>query len=317
MGKVTTTINTTFLMRVGSTSTIQQCFDTKTITFGCAANWLDFALNTKNQTTGDTYECVFARLKKGDPRIDKITDVKGKPIGDHLLVLENEADDSCILRYIPTILQPIMCFYSFKANEIRKRFSYGDRLAPFFGFNLDTYRSNMEYTEDNASFLFIKDPVSFINDLKEAIPNSVTNNSGNLTSERFYGGFDPDYPLFCKDVDYDKHTHKEYFIDTPKSQEEMFWKMPEYRTQAELRITIPGINFINLYDPNKKYNYELNQLKVFLPKFHEYAMVISAKEAHSVYFDNFDDTLNTCSWTISNSTEKELGLKAINLYRKI
>ncbi|MEF9984669.1 MAG: hypothetical protein RR710_09045 [Oscillospiraceae bacterium] len=309
MSKATSIVSTSLLMRIGPTHKIQQCFDAKTITFGCAANWLNYALKENNQLTGDFFECIFARLEKGDPRIDTMTDAKGNPMGDHLLVLENEADDSCILRLIPTILKPVMCFYSFNTNAIRKRFADGNSLAPSFGLNLDRYRTNMGYMEDSSSFLFITDPVRFFADLKKEIPLAVSNNTAKLTSKRFYGNFNPEEPMFFKEVDYDKHTSSEFYYDLPEAQEEMFWKMPEYRTQAELRITIPNINFVNLYDPNKEYNYEMNELNIFLPKFQEYATVVSAKEVHSLYFSEFDEKLNTYRWTILKSTEDELKIQ--------
>ena len=89
MGRVNYSVTTSLLMRVGNSKVIQKCYDEKTIQFGCAANWLDYALKCKNQAVGDYYECVFAHIPKGDARVNSITDIHGKPMGDHLLILEN------------------------------------------------------------------------------------------------------------------------------------------------------------------------------------------------------------------------------------
>ena len=62
------------LMRVGTTESIERCYNTSTIQFGCAANWLDYALKKNNNSTGDIFECVFAHVLKNDPRINEITD---------------------------------------------------------------------------------------------------------------------------------------------------------------------------------------------------------------------------------------------------
>ena len=59
--------------------------------------------------------------------------------------------------------------------------------AKWFSFDLNAYREDMEY-QDDASFLFITDPVSFFQDLKESIPISVEKNKKNLTSKRSIQG---------------------------------------------------------------------------------------------------------------------------------
>lgn len=35
--------STILLMRLGSTKRIEQCYNTRTLSFGCAANWVDYS----------------------------------------------------------------------------------------------------------------------------------------------------------------------------------------------------------------------------------------------------------------------------------
>lgn len=222
MGKVTTQVTTSLLMKVGPTESIKKYYNKKTLQFGCAANWLDYALNKKNQTIGDIFECVFARLLAEDPRISYIMDSHGKPIGDHLLVLKNLADHSCLLRYIPTILMPVMCFYSFNVEKIRDKLDAKGKPTKWFAFNLDEYCRSMDYDNKAASFLFILDPVKFYNELMAMVPIAVENNRSNLTSKRFYGAFNPNEPIFFKDIDYHTHKRNDWFCDNPENMKDLF-----------------------------------------------------------------------------------------------
>lgn len=61
--------STILLMRLGSTKRIEQCYNTRTLSFGCAANWVDYS-KTGDKVTGDQLECVFAHLKNGDSRMN-------------------------------------------------------------------------------------------------------------------------------------------------------------------------------------------------------------------------------------------------------
>ena len=102
--------STILLMRLGSTKRIEQCFNTRTLSFGCAANWVDYS-KTGDKVTGDQLECVFAHLKNGDSRMN-VKDSHGIPMGNHLETLYDPRTDTYYLRFIPTLLTPAMCFYS-------------------------------------------------------------------------------------------------------------------------------------------------------------------------------------------------------------
>lgn len=286
MGELTSNVTTTLLMRVGPTESIEKNYRDKILTFGCAANWLNYALTKGNQTVGDIFECVFAQTYKTDTRIHGLTDSRGKPMGNHLLILENTADDSCILRYIPTILVPVLCFYSFNVQKILKELEEKGNQFNDFVFNLDGYCNGMGYSTETASYLFITDSTRFYRELQMMIPETIENNKTNLTSKRFYGDFNPKKPLFIRDVEYHRHKRNELFWDNPTSMEELFWKLPEYEQQSELRCIIPNINFVQSFDVESgRYDYTLNTLDVYLPHLQEYSTVVPASEAHSLYFE--------------------------------
>lgn len=90
MSKPKTSIRMSLLLRVGSNQAIERCYHKKTLTFSCAANWLDYALKHNDQATGDFFECAFAHVPKDDPRIAEIRAADGKPMGNNLLILENK-----------------------------------------------------------------------------------------------------------------------------------------------------------------------------------------------------------------------------------
>lgn len=298
-GKLTSSVTTSLLMRVGETKSVEECYRNKRLTFACAANWLDYALTQGNRTVGDIFECVFARLPKEDLHIQDMTDSRGRQMGDHLLVLENMADNSCVLRYIPTVLVPVLCFYSFNIQKCCRELEKDGKPVKEFAFNLDEYCKGMMYEVETASYLFIIDTVQFCQELQLMIPEAIKRNKANLTSKRFYGDFNPKEPLFFRDVEYHKHKRNEFFRDKSASMEELFWKLPEYEQQSELRFIIPNINFAQTFDPARgNYNYKLNTLDVYLPRLQEYSMVVSANEAHSLLFDNITRQDHTCNFKI-------------------
>lgn len=307
MGELTSNVTTTLLMRVGPTESIEKNYRDKILTFGCAANWLNYALTKGNQTVGDIFECVFARTVGRDPRIHSVTDLRGKPMGDHLLVLENIADNSWILRYIPTILVPVLCFYSFDVQKICEKLGKDGKPAENFAFNLDEYCKSMGYSTETVSYLFITDPTRFYRELQMMIPEAIESNKTNLTSKRFYGDFNPKEPLFIRNVEYHKHKRNELFWDNPTSMEELFWKLPEYEQQSELRCIIPNINFVQTFDPESdNYDYKLNALDIYLPHLQEYSMVVPATKAHSLYFEKVNGQSLVSHFNILKTTFNEI-----------
>lgn len=311
MGKTYSKTRTSILMRVGSKKRILQWYETKTLQFGCAANWIDYTFKDKSNPTGDFFECIFAHTTMDDPRICKMTDIKGEPMGDNLLISVNKTDATCLLRFEPTILMPVLCLYSFDVPGIIAAEDDGSKTR-WFAFNLDKYREAMKYSEAESSFLFVTDPISFFKDLRYSIPDAVKHNHENLTSERFYGHFNPSEPFLCKGINYHRHHKNELFFDQPETSEDLFWKLPEYEWQSEMRIAIPNINFKQAFDPqNQPYDYKKNTLTVHLPNFHKYAHVFPANDAHSLLFNNFTSDGVGCDFRVLRLTVDEIHLSSL------
>jgi len=291
-------------MRVGSTEDIKNSFENRTLEFGCAANWIDYEWKKHNGTTGDIHECTFAHLEKDDTQINSIVDVTGRPMGDHLLILQDMSDSTCFLCFIPTILTPVLCFYSFNVDKIREGMAVKDLADPSIKFDLNMYRNGMGYDANDSSFLLITDPVMFVDELHKQIPIAVRDNLQNLTSKRYYGEFNPEDPVTATAVVYDKHSEKELYFDRPGNQDELFWKYPKYAWQSELRFAIPNLNFAQTLDPDVEYDHKLNKLKVQLPKMQEYAKVFPASKARSLLFDRFDDETHTHRFAVLGAPDE-------------
>lgn len=289
MVKYTKKVSSILFMRAGKTEEIMDGYKNNYLKFGCPANWINYALKCANDTIGDVCECVFANVKDNDPRINSLTDKYGKPMGDHLLILNNEKTHTSLLRYVPIILRPTMCFYSFKYELLYNEYKIRQlRDEQYLEFYLDEYLEFIGLNEENTSFLFITNTDGFIQDLKKAVPKAVENNRKNLTSKRFYEEFVSHKPIAVDYINYHKHKRNELFFDNPDSEEVSFWKFPEYEDQSEIRFVIPRINFKQDINNNMDgYDYKQNELNVYLPNFKSYAQVFLAKEVYSLLFNNF------------------------------
>lgn len=273
-------------MRLGKTEEINKTFESSTITFGCAANWLDYAFKY-NIKTGDFFEGVFAQVSEKEQKSaeKELVDKEGNPMGDNLIIIKDPIHKTSLLSYQPIILMPVFCLYSFSEAINKELFNVteSDPDSGMWKFDLDDYRSFMEYKEEESSFLFITDSERFFNDLKKAIPSAIEINRTNLTTERFYGDFNTEEALFADFVDYDKHNADELFFDTPGQMKNLFWKLPKYEKQAELRLVIPNINYVQMFN-REHYDFSKNTLDVYVPDLQQYTQVITAKEAHFLRF---------------------------------
>ena len=167
------------------------------------------------------------------------------------------------------------------SERIRKGIKNADDLLAF---DLDLYCEMMECKPEESSYLFILDPVRFIEELKLSIPKAVEANYAKLTDERFYSAFNPKDAVLLRNVDYSRHNKSELFYDNPGNCEEIFWKMPEYAFQSEVRIIIPNINFQQAFCYPQPYDATENSLIINLPHLKEYAKVFPASEAHTLLF---------------------------------
>lgn len=296
--------STILLMRLGSTKRIEQCYNTRTLSFGCAANWVDYS-KTGDKVTGDQLECVFAHLKNGDSRMN-VKDSHGIPMGNHLETLYDPRTDTYYLRFIPTLLTPTMCFYSFDATKVA---AMNDGKMPIFphvvSFLPDRYLDEMCYEKDTASFLFINSPEKFFEELKEQVPIAIKQNENILTTDRYYHtkGKD-DCELFADKVDYTRHFPTDIYYDEPRPSAELFWKYPQYHFQSEVRVAILNTNFVWDYDP-QHFKYEQHRLDVYLPHLHEYATIRAAKDLQNIcFFCRSEDEPVMCAVNLPYQEEK-------------
>ena len=180
----------------------------------------------------------------------------------------------------------------------------------------------MQYDAKDASFIIIHQPSLLYDDLRKAISQEIETNN-NLIRNRFYKPEKGNDVLVAKAVDYHQHTDIEYFFDYQPQRKEIFWKMPRYESQSELRIVIPRINFrtpetenisntvsdneLLAFNLNKKtYNYKNKELKIYLPHFKEYAEIAPATEIHTLLFWNVDRGKKTFCMSKSKMTYPEL-----------
>lgn len=270
-------------MRIDSTVRIQECYRERKLSFSCAANWVDYAMKG-NYVTGNFFECVFAHLPVWDKRLYELKDSHGLPMGRHAFILHRRDLPTAYICYIPTLLTPAMCFFSFSAEH--KKNAPNRNIPALHGIpllDLHRYRADMNYSCEDSSFLFIIDFSSFYEELKAAIPIAVQHNADILTTERYYENGQT-VELFMDEVDYHRHDVNDlYFDDAFTPGEELFWKAPRYSWQSELRFTIANINFKQFYDP-AQYDYRKNRLDVYLPHLQEYSIIAPASEVTSVEF---------------------------------
>lgn len=301
------------LLRVGSYDDISNYFRTNSITFGCAANWIDYTRAKGNTITGDLFECAFAHLKIGDPRISNLKDKNGYPFGDNIIYQINPNDNTVWLSFEPTILMPAFCLFGIDVPGILKNLNSTGPKTTFFTFDLDKHCIEMGYQINNAGFLVVTDPYAFFDDLKLSIPVAVEQNRNNLTSERFYSEFNPAEPLLYRDVEYGHFSDKDIFYDYRGNYDEMFWKQSKYRTQSEIRLVIPNLNFIQKYNPSVEvYDYTRNQLTVTVPGLQTYSVLYPAKDYHSLVFYDFSPGCMSYRMMVSKMTVEEIRNNSIS-----
>lgn len=279
MGNLESRFNASALLRVGHKNVIKSCWDSKTLSFGCAANWVHYYATKGNVITGDPCECVFARIPKG--KKFEPYDKNGLRIEDNLQRFPDEKDPNFeFVRYVPTMLTPALCFYSLLHAKEDDGFCSWDKAQNVQTFYANKYAKYMGYSNDEMGIILIQDPRGLFDELERQVPIAIAKNTFNLTQERYYLPVSPKEYLFANIIDYSKHQRFETFEEEPAPPEELFWKFPEYVKQAELRMVIPHWNFVQSYDPfrPKQYNEKKNYLPVNLPQLHSYASLFIPSE---------------------------------------
>ena len=184
------------------------------LSFSCAGAFINQAKKAGNTIQGDIHEGIFARLKRGDIRIDQM---KERLMSD--LEILDEGEYLC-LRRRSAKLKPIFCFYGYKAGGILK--AGGDNLS--VGINRIRYEFDPQlytgFTSDWKISPLLNEPYRFrllllrIEVFKEKLENAMK-----LINKCYR----------AKNIDYDKMQEKEFFIEPTPNYDELFYKLPQYK----------------------------------------------------------------------------------------
>ncbi len=269
------------LLRIGKDTEIETLYNNKQISFSCAANWIDYAIKVQNYNIGDVREGVFGRVVF--PFDDNtLTNRRGEKYGENLLITPYGDRNHCYLRYMPTILMPVICFYGIDVEKATKL----DKSSVLF--NFEKYAEAMKYNISEASVWVIKDMVAFEADLRKGIVTAVTNNlQNNLTTDGFVNKFDISNPYVGGFVDYDKYNYNVDFIDNTGDLSPLLCKCKCYDYQSEFRFILNNVRFSQKFTLNK-YDYSLNKLNVSLQNIKSYSNIYNLKQYSGVSLTYID-----------------------------
>lgn len=190
------------------------------ISFSCPGKYIDIAKNIGNDTQGDMDEGIFAKLKCGDSRIDRMK----KQLGEDLEIIE--AGEYVKLRRWSSYYIPTFCFYSFRVIDLlesdlqhigwqRISHEFDDSMYEGFG---DYFIRNVLSIQNRPAQLMIQ-AKPFANNLKI-----------NLVAQSMNPRI--------KHVDYTEFAKDEFFIEPTSERDELFYKFPKYSSQKEIRICL-------------------------------------------------------------------------------
>ena len=269
-------LNLTLLLRFGNYEKLKVQFDNNQIEFSCIANWIDYCKKIGDLITGDDFEGAFAHEYKIF-NFKSLRDARDEPMDENLFINELK-DGSYLLSYKPIILTPIVCFFGISLKN-----DLSEDLTNLFNNNgeirilLDEYMRTFCYDPSRTGMLLIREPLSFIYELKQQIPNNLKS-SKNLSSAMFYSTFNETNPIDAGFVDYNKYDKKRHFFDNKVIGQEIFWKNKDYEWQNEFRIAINNIHYVEKNAPgNELYNANKNKLLITLPNLHKYCDFFSMK----------------------------------------
>jgi hypothetical protein len=217
------------------------------ISFSCPGKYIDIAKKTGNDDQGDVNEGVFARLKKGDSRIDRMK----KQLGDDLEIIDD--GEYVKLRRWSSYYIPTFCFYSYKASDILasdvKKTGW-QKITHYFNENM--YKGFGDYAIRNvlsienrpAQLMIHAEP--FANNLKK---NLVTQCLG----------------AEIHNINYTEFKKEEFFIEPTPRREELFYKFPKYSSQNETRVCLvfESLDYLDQRKPFKINSFSDNETYIF------------------------------------------------------
>ncbi|WP_374722891.1 hypothetical protein [Peribacillus tepidiphilus] len=221
--------NALILFKFGENKWIEKIKDGE-VSFACLGRYIDIAKKTGNNEQGDIDEGVFARLRRGDSRIEEVSE----QLQDDLEIISD--GDYVKLRRKSSYLIPTFCFYSYRGidllnNEIEKpgiqRFSHYFDEKMFNGFSLDKVK-NVLSSDSILSLLIIQpEPFKYL-----------------LGGELAKQGIDH----VIRHINYTEFEKEEFFINPTEQRDELFYKFPKYSYQREARVCLINSPRNDLYD---------------------------------------------------------------------
>lgn len=218
------------LFKFGKTKFMKQ-IKNGCLSFGTIGSYIDIARRTGNDEQGDINEAVFARIKKDDPRVDKMK----KKLGFDLEVIND--GEYVKLRRKSSYLIPCFCFYSYKAIDALNRAEeregnqtvthhFDERIFTSF---VESKSIKHVLSNDEQYAQLIIQPQPF----KYAVVAAL--DKENISGHIRY-------------IDYEKFASEEFFIEPTELREELFFKHPKYSYQNEARICLINKRAVHIYD---------------------------------------------------------------------
>lgn len=190
------------------------------VSFSCAKAYIFQAKHGGNDEQGDSDEAVFARLKKGDPRIEemKLRLEKDLEIIDDGLHVKLRRKSSCYI--------PIFCCYSLLYSDFASQVKQvGDNLVRidipdkiYNGFLGEANCKNV-FSNDHRTMGVFFQPRPFFEHIEAALTASG-------------------HPFRRDAIDYEIEAAEEFFIEPTDQRKELFCKRPKYQYQHEERIIL-------------------------------------------------------------------------------
>ena len=195
------------------------------------------AKTSGNMEQGDEHEAVFARLRNGDTKIDRMRSV----LGNDLEIISD--DDYCLLRRRSSKFMPIYCMYTITVDDFQNQIKHA-------GKNRVQHDLPQEiYSGFAASF-----------ESSKVLSSEFLTATVFFQSEPFFRLLDyslltKDYTFTRKAINYDLMSENEFFIEPTDKRDELFAKRSKYRYQHEVRYLITNYKMrdvcerINIYSP--------------------------------------------------------------------
>lgn len=202
------------------------------ISFSCPGKFVYQAKRTGNDVQGDLYDGIFARLEKGDPRIQKMKNELGRD-------LEQIIDgDYVILRRKSAKLKPIFCMYSYTAADI-----LSDGSVNSSGLH------NVRHDFDERMYSGFSDSLA----IKNVISDSCRFTQLTFQPRPFVEQFKKAMSLngikyVMKPVNYELFAQDTFFVEPTERYDELFYKFPQYKYQLEARICLIDMKFGCIFD---------------------------------------------------------------------